>query len=141
MSGQQRTLERIKELDHLHRNRIRSAWQSGAALAASLRFLRAAARQLTRPTLAARPRRVAWPAPGALSITFVGHATTMITSSEARLLTDPLLVNFLWGLRRAEAAVLHPDDAAEVSLILISHAHRDHLHAPSLRRLPKSATI
>jgi L-ascorbate metabolism protein UlaG (beta-lactamase superfamily) len=141
MPGPQRTLERKKELDHLHRNRVRSAWQSGAALAASLRFLRAAARQLATPTRVARPQRVPRPAPGALSITFVGHATTMMTSAEARLLTDPLLVNFLWGLRRAEAAVLHPEDAAEVTLVLISHAHHDHLHGPSLRRLPKSATI
>jgi L-ascorbate metabolism protein UlaG (beta-lactamase superfamily) len=141
MTGLQRTLERKKELDHLHRTRVRSAWQSGAALAASLRFLRAAARQLIIPTRSARPHRVPRPAPGALSITFVGHATTMMTSAAARLLTDPLLVNFLLGLRRAEAAVLHADDAAEVTLVLISHAHRDHLHAPSLRRLPKSATI
>jgi L-ascorbate metabolism protein UlaG (beta-lactamase superfamily) len=141
MAGLQRTLERKKELDHLHRNRVRSAWQSGAALAASLRFLRAAARQLTTPTRAVQLHRVPRPAPGALSITFVGHATVMMTSAEARLLTDPLLVNFLWGLRRAEAAALHPEDAAEVSLVLISHAHHDHLHPPSLRRLPKSATI
>ena len=64
MPGSQRTLERIKELDHLHRNRVRSAWQSGAALAGSLRFLRAAARQLTRPTQAVRPLRVPHPAAG-----------------------------------------------------------------------------
>lgn len=141
MSGAQRTLERIKELDHLHRNRIRSAWQSGPALAASLRFLRAAVRQLARPTRAGRPVRVAHPKAGDLAVTFVGHATVMMTTAEARLVTDPLLVNFLWGLRRAEAAALHPEDAAEVDLILISHAHHDHLHVPSLRRLPKSAAI
>lgn len=141
MSGAQRTLERIKELDHLHRNRVRSAWQSGAALAASLRFLRAAVKQLARPTRTGRPAPVPHPAPGAMAITFVGHATVMLTTAEARLLTDPLLSNFLWGLRRAEAASLHPEDAAEVDLVLISHAHHDHLHGRSLRRLPKAATI
>jgi L-ascorbate metabolism protein UlaG (beta-lactamase superfamily) len=140
MSGSQRTLERIKELDHLHRNRVRSAWQSGAALAASLHFLRAAVRQLARPTVAVRPLRVPRPAAG-LSVTFVGHATAMLTSPESRVLTDPLLTNFLMGLRRAEAACLHPEDAAEVSLVLISHAHHDHLHRPSLRQLPRAATI
>jgi L-ascorbate metabolism protein UlaG (beta-lactamase superfamily) len=140
MSGSQRTLERIKELDHLHRNRVRSAWQSGAALAGSLRFLRAAARQLSRPTRATRPLPVPHPAAG-LSVTFVGHATAMLTSPQARVLTDPLLTNFLLGLRRGEAACLHPGDAAEVSLILVSHAHHDHLHRPSLRQLPRAATI
>jgi L-ascorbate metabolism protein UlaG (beta-lactamase superfamily) len=140
MSGRQRTLERIKELDHLHRNRARSAWQSGPALAASLRFLRTAARQLARPTRGTRPARVPRPAAG-MSVTFVGHATVMLTSPGARVLTDPLLTNFLLGLRRAEAACLHPEDAAEVSLILVSHAHHDHLHRPSLRQLPRAATI
>src|SRR6185436_3588943 len=140
MSGPQRTLERIKELDHLHRNRMRGPWQSGAALAASLRFLRAAARQLGRPTRLVRPERVPHPAAG-LAITFVGHATAMLTTPQARVLTDPLLVNFLFGLRRAEAASLHPEDAAEVSLVLISHAHHDHLHRPSLRQLPRAATV
>jgi L-ascorbate metabolism protein UlaG (beta-lactamase superfamily) len=141
MPGPERTLERKKELDHLHRNRVRSAWQSGAALAGSLRFLRAAARQLRRPTSAVRPAPVPHPRPGSLSVTFVGHGTTLLTSAQARVLTDPLLANFLWGLRRAEAAVLHPADAADVSLILISHAHHDHLHLPTLRKLPKTATI
>jgi L-ascorbate metabolism protein UlaG (beta-lactamase superfamily) len=140
-SGPQRTLERIKELDHLHRNRVRSPWQSGAALAAQLRFLRAAARQLGTPTRATAARPVPHPPAGALSITFVGHATVMLTSAEARVLTDPLLVNFLWGIRRAEAAALHPQDADDVSLVLVSHAHYDHLHLPSLRRLPKTATV
>jgi L-ascorbate metabolism protein UlaG (beta-lactamase superfamily) len=141
MSGAQRTLERIKELDHLHRNRVRSGWQSGAALAASLRFLRTAVRQLGRPTAPARPQRVPRPRPGHLALTFVGHATVMMTTAETRVLTDPLLVDFLLGLRRAQAAALHPEDMAEVGLVLISHAHHDHLHVPSLRRLPKSATI
>jgi L-ascorbate metabolism protein UlaG (beta-lactamase superfamily) len=141
MAGPQRTLERIKELDHLHRNRVRSAWQSGAALAASLRFLRAAARQLARPTQPAQSARVPRPQPGALAVTFVGHATVMLTSAKARVITDPMLSNFLWGIRRAQAAALHPEDARDISLILISHAHHDHLHPPTLRRLPKSAAI
>jgi L-ascorbate metabolism protein UlaG (beta-lactamase superfamily) len=141
MPAPSRTLERRKELDHLHRSRGHGAWQSGPALAASLRFLRAAARQWARPTRPARAMPVPAPSRGSLSITFVGHATVMMTSAEARLLTDPLLANFLWGLRRAQAAALHPEDAADISVILISHAHRDHLHRPSLRRLPKSATI
>jgi L-ascorbate metabolism protein UlaG (beta-lactamase superfamily) len=140
-AGPPRTLERIKELDHLHRNRVRSAGQSGVALAASLRFLRAAARQLARPTRPAPATAVPHPAPGALSVTFVGHATVMLTSARARVLTDPMLGNFLFGIRRAEAAALHADDARTVSLILISHAHHDHLHPPTLRRLPTTATI
>ncbi len=135
-----RTLERINELDHFHRSRAR-AFSSGPGLALQLRFLRAAARRLMTPTRARPATRVPRPPAGAMAVTFVGHATAMLTTTETRVLTDPLLDNFLLGLRRAEAARLHPDDAGQTSLILISHAHRDHLHAPSLRRLPKAATV
>jgi len=68
-------------------------------------------------------------------VTFVGHATVMLTTPLARVLTDPYLGDFFLGLRRAEAACLHPADAADVNLILISHAHRDRLDLASLRRL------
>jgi L-ascorbate metabolism protein UlaG (beta-lactamase superfamily) len=136
-----RTLERIKELDHLHRIRVRGPWHTGAALAGSLHFLRAAARHLIHTPRQPPVARVPHPAGDTFSFTFVGHATVMMTSAGARALTDPVLGEYLWGLRRAEAAALHPDDAADVSLILISHAHHDHLHLPSLRRLPRAATV
>jgi L-ascorbate metabolism protein UlaG (beta-lactamase superfamily) len=136
----QRTLERIKELDHLHRARAHGRWEGGLALAASLRFVRAALRQLVSSPAPGRPGPLPRPAPGQLALTFVGHATVLVSSAQARVLTDPLLTDFLWGLRRAQKAVL-PREAAQVSLILLSHAHHDHLHRPSLRRLPRTATV
>ena len=65
----------------------------------------------------------------------------MLTTAGSRVLTDPMLSNHRYGLRRAEAARLHRDDAAEVTMVLVSHAHRDHLHPRSLRRLPRTATL
>jgi L-ascorbate metabolism protein UlaG (beta-lactamase superfamily) len=135
-------LERLKELDHAHlarpgRARLRSGW----GLALSLRFMRSAARRLVTPPEARTPAPVPAPAPGALAVTFVGHACAMLTTPGARVLTDPCFARFLWGLRRARAACLHDEDAARVDLVLISHAHRDHLHLPSLRRLPRGATV
>lgn len=141
MPDARRILERIKELDHFHRSRVRSPWQSGAGLSLSLRFLRTAAGRLVTPTRRVAPGRAPRPPAGGLAVTFVGHATVLLGSAEARVITDPFFANFLYGLRRAEAACLHPGDAAEVSLVLVSHAHPDHLHPPSLARLPKSATV
>src|SRR4051812_1456201 len=116
MSGSPgRVLERIKELDHLHRSRAHDTWQSGAALAASLKFLRVAARQFVKPTRRPRVTRVdraTLGQPGAMAVTFVGHATVMMTTAHTRLITDPMLADTLWGLRRAESAALHADDAA-----------------------------
>jgi L-ascorbate metabolism protein UlaG (beta-lactamase superfamily) len=134
-------LERLKELDHAHLARPGRRLRSGWGLALSLRFMRTAARRLVTPTEARAPAPVPAPAAGALAVTFVGHACAMLTSARTRVLTDPCFANFLWGLRRARAACLHEDDAADVGLVLISHAHRDHLHLPSLRRLPRTATV
>jgi L-ascorbate metabolism protein UlaG (beta-lactamase superfamily) len=135
-------LDRLKQLEHAHlaragRDRLRPGWR----LALSLRFLRTAFRHLFRRPRARPPRPVEAPAPGALAATFVGHATVMLTTAETRVLIDPCLGNHLMGLRRAESACLDPRDAARVDLVLISHAHLDHLHLPSLRRLPRSATL
>jgi L-ascorbate metabolism protein UlaG (beta-lactamase superfamily) len=138
--GRRRGLERAKELDHLHRARAHGG-ESGLMLAASLRFLRTAAGQLVHSPRAAETAPVPRPAAGAMALTFVGHATVMITTARTRVLTDPCLGEFVWGLRRARAAALHGEDAAEVSLVLISHAHPDHLHRPSLKALPRSATL
>jgi L-ascorbate metabolism protein UlaG (beta-lactamase superfamily) len=140
-SRERRALERAKELDHAHRARFRSFWDGPIGLPLRLRFLRAAARRLFGSPSATNPRRVPRPPLGALAVTVVGHATTMLTTPRARVLTDPLLADRLFGLPRAQRASLHPQDAAEVSLLLLSHAHRDHLHLPSLRRLSRRATV
>ena len=138
---QRRVIERAKELDHEHRSRTRGLWQSALGLALSLRFLRTAARQLVTAPRRPEPRRVGHPGSGQIAVTFVGHATVMLTTPLARVLTDPYLGDFFLGLRRAEAACLHSADAADVNLILISHAHRDRLDLASLRRLAGRAAV
>jgi L-ascorbate metabolism protein UlaG (beta-lactamase superfamily) len=138
---QRRVIERAKELDHEHRSRTRGPWQSALGLALSLRFLRTAARQLLSAPRRPEPRRVAHPGPGQIAVTFVGHATVMLTTPLARVLMDPYLGDFFLGLRRAEAACLHSADAADLNLILISHAHRDRLDLASLRRLSRRAAV
>jgi L-ascorbate metabolism protein UlaG (beta-lactamase superfamily) len=44
-------------------------------------------------------------------------------------------------VRRKEAPSLAPAAAADTSLILISHAHRDRLHLPTLRKLSRQAVV
>jgi L-ascorbate metabolism protein UlaG (beta-lactamase superfamily) len=75
------------------------------------------------------------PPAGTVSVTFVGHATVMITTPETRVLVDPLLENSLTA-SGGEAPRLPPADLDDVDLALITHAHRDHLSGKSLGRLP-----
>jgi L-ascorbate metabolism protein UlaG (beta-lactamase superfamily) len=96
---------------------------------------------LRRETEPARRVAVSRPPRGVVAVTFVGHATVMITTPTLRILTDPLLESSLLGLRRAKAAGVAETDLNDVGLVLISHAHRDHLRLRSLRRLPRTATV
>ncbi len=138
---QRRVLERVKELDHEHRRRVRSAWQTGAGLAVSLRFLRTALRRLLTPPRQAPSRPVPHPPPGHVAVTFVGHSTVLLTTPLVRVMTDPYFADFFLGLRRAQSACVAQADLDQVNLILISNAHRDHLDPTSLRRLPRRAAI
>ena len=66
--------------------------------------------------------------------TFLGHSTVLIEMGEARILTDPVLLNRVSILRRA-AKTLPIDLYRDIDVVVISHLHLDHLDLPSLRRL------
>ena len=71
------------------------------------------------------------------SLNFLGHATIMFHMRGVNILTDPVLSDRVLHLRRRNFSAREwlasqpPPD-----LILLSHLHLDHLHIPSLRRLP-----
>jgi L-ascorbate metabolism protein UlaG (beta-lactamase superfamily) len=79
--------------------------------------------------------------PGQLAITFGGHATVLARYAGLSIAFDPMLGRWVGGVRRAVEPGLEPADLADVGLVLISHRHADHLHLPTLRRLPRTATI
>jgi len=136
-----RVIERAKELDHEHRRKSHTTSPSSLVRVLSLRLLRVALHRLFARPKRSFPRDVPHPATSHLAVTFVGHASVMLTTPEARVLVDPFLGEFLLGVRRREAACLAQADARDASLVLISHAHRDRLHLPSLRQLPRRAVI
>lgn len=78
---------------------------------------------------------------GQLAVTFGGHATVVARYHDLAIAFDPMLGRWLGGVRRAVEPGLAPGDFSDVDLVLISHRHADHLHVPTLRRLPKRATI
>jgi L-ascorbate metabolism protein UlaG (beta-lactamase superfamily) len=76
-----------------------------------------------------------------MRIAWLGHATALIETRGVRLLTDPLLRHRLAHLTRRVPPV-DIDAIGRIDAILLSHAHRDHLDLPSLRRLaPKCPVI
>jgi L-ascorbate metabolism protein UlaG (beta-lactamase superfamily) len=93
---------------------------------------------------APRPARIE-PVPslqsGELVLTFGGHATLIARYRDLAIAFDPMLGRWVGGVRRAVEPGLAPGDFTDVGLILISHRHSDHLHVPTLKRLPRSATV
>lgn len=75
-------------------------------------------------------------------VTYIGHATLLIDINGARIITDPVLRDSLWHLRRRAPNPSHrllsqrPPD-----LILLTHLHSDHTDLPSLRMLPPHVPI
>lgn len=80
-------------------------------------------------------------APGKLAITFGGHATVLARYATLGIAFDPMLGNWVGGVRRAIEPGLAPADFTDVGLVLISHRHADHLHRRTLKRIPRAATV
>jgi L-ascorbate metabolism protein UlaG (beta-lactamase superfamily) len=78
---------------------------------------------------------------GQVVVTFGGHATVLARYHGLAIAFDPMLGRWVGGVRRAVEPGVMPGDFSEVGVILISHRHADHLHLPTLRRMPRTATI
>ena len=85
-----------------------------------------------------------------ITISNLGHATVLMNFFGVRIISDPSLFDkvglsfdsiFTIGPKRVSAPPLKPAELQDVQLILITHAHMDHLDVPSLKALPKSATV
>ncbi len=87
------------------------------------------------------PAPIPIPSQAECAITFIGHATALIRYAHGRVLTDPCFARSLYSLRRVRAAALPPGALEGISLVLLSHAHSDHLHRPSLERIDRAATL
>lgn len=84
-----------------------------------------------------------------LGACWLGHATVLLRVGGMTVLTDPVMSNrvgvglglMTGGPRRMVAAALDVKHLPPIDLILISHAHFDHLDRPTLRRLPKDVPV
>ncbi len=78
-----------------------------------------------------------------MNVRWVGHATTLVEIDGVHVLTDPLLIGSpLRGMvRRRASGLVALEDVVAPDVVLISHAHQDHLHLPSLRLLPEGTLL
>ena len=85
----------------------------------------------------------------ALAACWIGHATVLLRVGGMNVLTDPVMFNkvgvglglMTGGPRRFVAPAMSVRQLPPLDLILVSHAHFDHLDRPTLQRLPKHAPV
>lgn len=75
-----------------------------------------------------------------LSVTFAGHSTVLLDLDGVRLLTDPLLRRRIGVLIR-RTSLPAGEVRRDLDLVLISHAHLDHLDVPSLRMIDRRTPV
>jgi L-ascorbate metabolism protein UlaG (beta-lactamase superfamily) len=90
-----------------------------------------------------------WP-DNALTIANLGHATLLMNFFGVRVISDPSLFDRVGlsidsivtiGPHRHTPAPLGPAQLTRLDLILVTHAHMDHLDIRSLKALPKRAVV
>jgi len=85
----------------------------------------------------------------ALAIGWIGHATVLVKLAGTTILTDPALFDrigvqvgpIMIGPHRIVAPALPLDRLPPLDAVVITHAHMDSLDLPTLRALPKDATL
>jgi len=90
-----------------------------------------------------RPEPSRWRA-DAITVAWLGHATVLLNFFGTWVLTDPVLqprigvavAGLTLGPRRLIAPALTVRELPEPDLLLVSHAHMDHLDLATLRQLP-----
>src|SRR5436190_4990011 len=74
---------------------------------------------------------------GQVAVTWIGHASFLIQFRDLNVLIDPNFANWLFLLKRIKRAGVRISHLPPIDLVLLTHAHFDHFHKPTLRRLPR----
>ena len=82
-----------------------------------------------------RPRITA---PDELGITFIGHSSFLVQAAGQNLLFDPVFSTWLILLRRQRRPGVRVKDLPPIDMVLLSHAHMDHLDRRSLRKVVRA---
>lgn len=92
-----------------------------------------------------KPTPALWD-PNAITASWLGHSTVLVNFYGVNIITDPLLGSHAGadtpvgtiGPKRLVAPALTAGQLPKVDLVLLSHAHMDHLNSATLRSFPKT---
>jgi L-ascorbate metabolism protein UlaG (beta-lactamase superfamily) len=76
-----------------------------------------------------------------LGLTFIGHSSFFVQMGGKNLLIDPNFARWIFVLKRLRRPGLRLRDLPPIDAVLVTHAHFDHLHRPSLRTIARLTRI
>ncbi len=79
--------------------------------------------------------------PGEIGVTWLGHAGFFGQIGGVNLLIDPNWAMWHGPIKRLKHPSLWASDLPAIDLVLVTHAHYDHLHLPSLRRVARGQPV
>lgn len=74
-------------------------------------------------------------------VTWLGHAGFLAQIGGMNILIDPVWALWLGPIKRVRHPSVWAHDLPRIDLVLITHAHHDHLHVPSLRKVAAAQPI
>ncbi len=88
-----------------------------------------------------RTHRPVLAADGQMGVTFIGHSSFFLQIGGSSVVVDPIFAPWLFVLKRLRRPGLRIQDLPPLDAVLVTHAHFDHLHRPSLRALARATRI
>ncbi len=79
--------------------------------------------------------------PGEFGITWIGHASFLIQTHEMNVLVDPNWAKWLKVIKRLKQPGIELHHLPEIDLVLVTHAHFDHLDRRTLRKVAADQPI
>jgi len=84
---------------------------------------------------------IAPPEEGVVRVTWIGHASFLVQFGSHAVIFDPNWANWHGPVKRQREPGLSLANLPELDLVLVSHAHFDHLHKKSLRTIQSKEGI
>jgi L-ascorbate metabolism protein UlaG (beta-lactamase superfamily) len=76
-----------------------------------------------------------------MAVTWLGHAGFLAQIGGMNVLIDPVWALWLGPIKRVRHPSVWAHDLPRIDVVLITHAHQDHLHLPSLRKVAAAQPI
>lgn len=78
---------------------------------------------------------------GEICITWIGHATFLIQTPEMNVLIDPIWSKWIKVIKRLKQPGMEIHDLPAIDVVLVTHAHFDHLDRRTLRKVAADQPI